>query len=278
MGSVAKVVGLVVASAISVLVLCAVAIYLVSESRLNQTIHAPVESIVVPTDISSIQRGQHLAGAIALCADCHGANMAGRVVIDDASARIIAPNLTRGRAGISDADIARAIRYGVSPNGRRLVLMPFENYNRFGDDDLGALVAYIRSLPAIQNTLPTSEVRPIGRALLATGRLQLLPAVVVDPTVPRPAAPEPGLTPAYGEYLAAIAGCARCHTLGAPGDWSDADFLRAMRTGRRPDGRMFEASMPWQYFAQMTDLELRAIWRFLQVIPPQQTGTASARW
>ena len=72
----------------------------------------PVESIVVPTDITSIQRGQHLASAVAACVDCHGPNLAGKVFIDDpALGRIVAPNLTRGRGGIgasfSNADLAR---------------------------------------------------------------------------------------------------------------------------------------------------------------------------
>jgi hypothetical protein len=103
------------------------------------------------------------------------------------------------------------------------------------------------------------------------------------------------VTQEYGAYLAEIAGCLRCHGPGLSGgtpsgalpgavaaanitpagigDWSDADFLRAMRTGRRPDGRALDSSMPWPYFAQMSELELRAIWRFLQVVPPRQTGS-----
>src|SRR5581483_11641629 len=103
-------------------------------------------------------------------------------------------------------------------------------------------------------------------------------------------APQPDVTPAYGEYLATISGCARCHgpgysggrVPGAPpnsvpasnltptglGDWSEADFLRTMRTGRTPDGHVLNPSMPWQYFAQMTDLELAALWQFVEVLPP----------
>jgi mono/diheme cytochrome c family protein len=201
-------------------------------------------------------------------------NMAGGVVVDDASARVVAPNLTRGRAGLTDADIVRAIRYGVAPNGRRLLLMPAQNYNRFSDGDLGALAAYIRSLPGIHNTLPTTDVHPPGRLLLTTGRLQLVPpGVAVDPSVQRPPSPEPGVTPAYGEYLTAVAACARCHAPGIPGDASETDFLRLMRTGRRPDGTALDASMPWQYYAQMTDLELRAIWSFLQYLQPVQSRT-----
>src|SRR5205807_2666208 len=134
----------------------------------------------------------------------------------------------------------------------------------------------------------------LGRVLFVTGQWSLVPAANIDVAVPRPSAAMPDVTPAYGEYLTATAGCARCHgpalaggrvpgatrnavvagdlTQGALGDWSEADFLRVMRTGRRPDGRALDASMPWQYFAQMTDLELRAIWQFLEVIPQSPAG------
>jgi hypothetical protein len=57
------------------------------------------------------------------------------------------------------------------------------------------------------------------------------------------------------------------------GSWSEADFLRAMRTGRRPDGSGIDTSMPWPYFAQMTDVELRAIWEYLGVLSPRPTGS-----
>jgi len=102
------------------------------------------------------------------------------------------------------------------------------------------------------------------------------------------------VTPEFGKYLADTAGCSGCHGPGlsggviaeAPpgttpaanltpaglGTWSEADFFKAMRTGTRPDGRVLDTFMPWPYYAQMTDDELRALWRFLQVVPPRATG------
>ena len=275
------------------------AFWFMSDSRLNQTLPVSTELIPVPTDISAIQRGQHLAGAIALCNGCHAANMAGRLIMDDAVARIVAPNLTAGHGGFgasfSDADFVRAIRRGIDPRGRQLLVMPSDNYSRLSDADVGAIVAYLRSLPAIDTNLPSSEVRPLGRLLLVTGQITLLPGGNADPSLPRRGPTQLGLTPEYGQYLVDIAGCATCHGPGLSGgsmpgatrnavpaanitptalkDWSEADFLRVMRTGRRPDDRMLDASMPWQYYAQMTDLELRAVWRFLQLVPPRTTGT-----
>jgi mono/diheme cytochrome c family protein len=295
-----KVIALVVAGVVLVIAAGSASIYFISENRLTQKIDVPVESIGVPTDITSIQRGQHLASAVAACVDCHGPNLAGKVFIDDpALGRIVAPNLTRGRGGIgagfSNADLARAIRHGVDPSGRQLLIMPSDDYNHFSDADLGVIVAYIRSIPGIDTSLPGNEIRTLGRILFATGQLALQPASNIDHYAPRPRSPAPGVSPEYGAYLALNAGCPSCHgpglsggkipqappntvpatniTPAALGAWSEADFLRVMRTGTRPDGRRIDAFMPWPYFAQMTDDELRSIWRFLQGIPPRATGT-----
>ena len=263
MGKVAALVAVGLALAI---VLAGGAIWLISEMRLNEKVVAPNESVDVPTDTASIQYGQHLSGAIALCSDCHAPNMAGKALSDQAWGRIVAPNLTRGgrAASLTDKDFVRAVRYGVGQNGQQLLVMPSGDYNHISDVDLAAILAYARSLPAITNALPPSEVRTLGRVLFATGQLDLLPAASIDRAAPRTQAPPPSLTPAYGAYLSELAGCTRCHKLGlSVGSWSDTDFVRLMRTGLRPDGRILKTSMPWPYYAQMSDLELRAIWEFV---------------
>ena len=73
--------------------------------------------------------------------------------------------------------------------------MPAEDYNHFGDADLGAIVGFLKALPAINTSLPGSEIRPIGRVLFATGQLPLLPAVAIDRSAPRTVAPSAGITP-----------------------------------------------------------------------------------
>lgn len=295
-----KVVAFGLAGLVLVMVIGAAAVYAISESKLNQRVSVPAEAIDITTDTTTRQRGQHLASAVALCVDCHGAYLAGKVLVDDpALGRIVPPNLTRGRGGIgsalSDADFVRAIRHGVDPTGRQLMIMPSDNYNHFSNADLAAIIAYIRSMQPIDTALPGNEIRPVGRLLFVTGQLPLVPAASIDHTAPRPSAPQVGVTPEYGKYLADSAGCPSCHGPGlsggkipqAPpgtvpaanitpaglGSWSEADFLRVMRTGTRPDGRVLDTVMPWPYFAQMTDDELRAIWRFLQAVPARPSGT-----
>jgi cytochrome c553 len=292
--------GLLVVGMVLVIGLAWAAVMLVSDSRLNQKVDVSRETIAVPTDITSIQRGQHLASAVAACVDCHGPALAGQVFVDDpALGRIVSPNLTRGRGGIgstfADADFVRAIRHGVDPSGRLLLVMPSDVYNHFSDADLAAIIGYVRSLPAIETSLPSNDIRPIGRLLFAIGQLSLQPAARLDHLAPRAAAPPAGVTPEYGKYLADAAGCPSCHgpglsggkipqtppnavpaaniTVAGLGTWSEADFIRAMRTGMRPDGRILNTSMPWPYYAQMTDDELRAIWRYLQAVPARPTGS-----
>ena len=259
-----------VAGMIVIVALAIAAVYGLSQAQLGQKVVVPADNVPIPSDLTAIQHGQHLASAVALCLDCHGANMAGKVDVDDPmQARIVAPNLTRGAGGLggrrSPPDYLRAIRYGVDPTGRLLWLMPSDDYNRFGDADLGAIVAYLQSLPPVDSALPASEIRWRGRVMLAIGRLSLLPAVNIDPQAPRLRTPDTDVTPQFGQYVSVTAGCSRCHASGfALADWSEADFLRLMRTGRRPDGRAVNPSMPWPYYAQMTEIELRALWQFLR--------------
>jgi cytochrome c553 len=271
--------------------------WFISDSRLSQRLNIPIEAFVIPTDLPSLQRGQHLAGAVAGCSDCHGANLAGKVVVDDPLLmRITAPNLTRGHDGVgsalSDADLARAIRHGVDAEGHPLLLMP-DSYYAFSNEDLAAIVAYIRAVPPVDTALPATVVRPVGRALLALGQLPLLPATTAD-RLPR-STPRPAVSAEYGKYLADAAGCPGCHgpglsggpipgappgavpasnlTTTALGAWSEADFVRTMRSGIDPDGHRLTADMRWPVYAQMTDDELRSLWFFLQAIPARATGS-----
>jgi cytochrome c553 len=295
-----RVVAFVLAGLVLVLAVAVGAVYAISESKLNRTIAVPTETVAVPTDIGSIQRGQHLAAAVATCIDCHGPSLGGTLFVDDpALGRVVAPNLTRGRGGVgatrSDADFVRALRHGVDPSGRPLLIMPSDDYTNFSDADLGAIIAYVRSLPPVDNVLPGNELRALGRVLFAAGQLPLQTADNIDHMAPRPPPPQQGVNPEYGQYLARNAGCPSCHGPGlsggkipqAPpdtipaanltpagiGNWTESDFIKALRTGMRPDGRVLNTFMPWPYYAQMTDDEIKAIWRFLQAVPPRATGT-----
>jgi mono/diheme cytochrome c family protein len=275
-------------------ILITVGLYLYTDYQLTRIYIIPVEPVKVPIDASTISRGQHLA--MVHCAVCHGDNLAGGVVFEDPSlGRIAAPNLTRGRGGLggqlTDADYVRAIRHGIGPDGRALVIMPSRSFYYFSDDDLGALIAYAKSAPAVDhNTSDLVVTTPLARVLMAAGAFgDIFPAMGINHTGPRPVAPVPGVTAAYGDYLVVVGECRSCHGDNLAGGkdpnpkappapnltrggelraWSEADFIRTLRMGTTPAGYQLSDFMPWKYFGQMTDDELRAVWMYLQTLQP----------
>jgi mono/diheme cytochrome c family protein len=294
-------IGIVLGSLLGLVLIAAVALYIVGGGRIGRTYAIPAETIAVPTDQASIERGRHLATAIANCVDCHGENFGGTIFLDVDSPplfRAVAPNLTRGQGGVgdrlSDADFARAIRHGVGPDDKALLVMPAEDYAPMSDADLGALIAYIRSLPPVDSQLPPSEIRPLGQIMLAAGLLPPFSAEVVDHTATREVAPPAGVTPEYGRYLAMTSGCTSCHGMGLSGgpipgvppdfppaknltptgigSWTDEDFFRALREGKRPDGSAIDPFMPWMATQKMTDDEIKALLAYLRTVPPRPDG------
>ncbi len=273
-----------------------VAIYLLAEAQLSQVYDLPPETIAVPTDAESIARGEHLTNVIFFCATCHGENMSGQVLGDDwLTGRLAASNLTPGQGSAvrdySDSDWAIAIRHGVLPDRKAGMYMMSNKFNHISDADVGAMIAYYRNLPPVDNELPETQLGPMGRFFLLQNPSAMLPALLVDHTAPRPPAPEPGVTAEYGEYLTHL--CTLCHgedfgggrgegpppgpNLTPGGDlatWTEDDFIRTLRTGVTPDGKELDPeAMPWKTFGQMTDDELKAVWLFLQSRPPLESPT-----
>lgn len=283
--------------AVAVLVGVAVAsVYALSSRKLAQRFQVTVQPVPSRSGVDAVARGQHIAKTRG-CVDCHGADLAGAKVIDDpAMGRLYGPNLTRGRGGlastVTDIDLVRAIRHGVAPDGRGLFLMPSNDYARFTDADMGDLLAYLKALPPVDRASEPLNIGPVARALVVAGKIRLA-AEMIDHAGVRPDVVVPGVTVAYGQYLAA--GCTGCHganfsggkiDIGPPdwpparnltpaGDvakWSEADFLTALRTHVRPDGSKISEVMP-AAFGQMNDTELKALWMYLRTLPPAVTGS-----
>ena len=284
-----------------VVIVLVVVIAVGSTAQLNRTVAIPdgALALAIPSDAASIVRGKHFATAINACVDCHSADLGGKVFLDVPPFRVVAPNLTRGQGGLgasfTDADFVLALRYGLGPDHRRLIVMPSTNYTWLSDQDLADVIAFVRSAPPVDRVLPATDFRPLGRALLVFGQLPPFPADVIDQTAARPRTQTPGVTVAYGAYLARVAGCIDCHGAGlsggaiagmppdAPhaqnitpagiGTWSDADIVHAIRTGTRPDGTAISTLMPWPYYSRMTDAELAALLKYLRQAPARPTGT-----
>lgn len=209
-------------------------------------------------------------------------------------------------ARLTDAQWVAALRHGVASDGRSLLLMPSAGLARLSERDLAAVVAYVRQVPAVDRVLPERRAGWLTRAVLAAGLAPDLISAEQVATVARAerggqtaaaerAATPSGTieaqpTPAYGAYLVSIGGCRVCHRadlgggmhpLSLPGEpvppdltrrgrlaeWTLRDFARAMREGRTPDGRVLDREfMPWPAFSGLDDLEVEALWRYLETV------------
>ncbi|HEX6307598.1 MAG TPA: c-type cytochrome [Longimicrobiales bacterium] len=270
------------------------AIYAVSARRMAATWDVTPAELTVPDDSAAIARGRHFTRAIAKCMDCHRPDYSGKVVIDDPMlGRIAAPNITP--AGITrdftTADWVRAIRHGVRSNGRSVVVMPSFEYYHISDADLADMIAYLRSLrPVANDSLPPTRIGPMGRFLIATSAFPVLSASAIDHAAPHPGAPTAAPTPEYGQYLASI-GCVGCHGTDMKGGkppappapdltptgkiagWTESDFRTALRSGKRPDGTVVGPDMPWPLTSEMTDMEISAVWAYLQSLGPASVAS-----
>lgn len=297
-----KWIGIVLGSLIGLLVLAFVVLYIagsVKWNKLHGQYDVPVETITIPTDQASIARGEHIA-TIRMCRECHTETLSGQSDRAPGLITLSIPNLTSGAGGVgatnTDADWVRAIRHGVGYDGRGLVLMPSKIWYYLSDEDLGALIAYLKNLPPVNNEMLAADLEPLGRVMLVLGQLppEIVPNVIsIDHNGPRPVAPEPGITVDYGKYLAST--CTLCHgsdlngqTISEGGpqkylapnltpggelhSWSETQFMETLRTGVTPSGHQIIDVMPWKYFGQMTDDELKAVWMYLQSLPALPQG------
>jgi mono/diheme cytochrome c family protein len=243
-----------------------------------------------------VDRGRYLFQNLMDCGGCHKSEGAGGPMAHyrDVPGTIVAPNITPdSETGIgrwSDEEKLRAIREGRHRDGRALFpTMPYTNYRYLSDADAQAIVAYLNTLPPVRNPLPRSKVSFLVRWYVRNW--------------PRPS--EPGRL-ADGEYLATLGSCALCHTplrRGRPvrgklftggrvleggvrssnltadpekgiGRWTEQDFVNRFRFWR-PGGR--PSPMPWAGLSRLTDSDLRALYRYLRAVVPQNPARSSAQ-
>lgn len=292
-----RILGSTAASLAALLIVTAGAVYAVSNHKLHRRLAIEVATVPVPADAVAIERGRHIAVTRG-CTDCHGPDLGGHVVVENGAIGIIAaPNLTRGAGGLpasfTDLDFVRAIRHGLSPAGRPLVLMPSAEYTAMSDEDLGATIAYLKSVPPVDRPRGPVAPGPLARVLITLGKIKFA-ADEIDHAASRPASIVAAVNPEYGRYLAA--GCTGCHgnkfsggrIAGAPPDWPSAanltphpssrlsqwteeQFMQVLRTRQRPDGTKLHPVMPAAY-AQMTDVELKALWSYIHQLPALESG------
>ncbi len=281
-----KWIGIIVGVLLIVIIAAAIVLYFVGRNKLNKTFKdIQVESVVIPTGDEALARGQHIAEAISICESCHGDDLGGKgfgepaiIVTGDA------PNLTAGAGGIgaefTDEDWVRAIRHGVKPNSDAIRAMPSDDFYAMSDEDLGAVIAYVKSVPPVDRN--TKLMKPGFLGTIIYGSAGSLPAEKIDHEAPRPVAPDIGVTADYGKYLVSMAGCQSCHgdkldghsdipIFSAPNlinvgnKWTEEQFVNTIRVGIDPGGKKLNSDyMPWDYYTRMTDDELSAIWLYIE--------------
>jgi len=280
--------------------------------RQNLKYVAPYPQIKATSDSAVIARGRHLVISSAHCINCHSRNnpdsildlgqeppLTGGVVFNLPLGKIYSRNITpdpeTGIGRLTDPEIARALRYAVHPNGTVVYdFMPFHNVS---DEDLTAIISYLRAQKPVKNKVPDHDLNIIGK---------MVKAYLVKPVGPDgevPATVKKDTSAAYGKYLAiSVAECSGCHTkrdlsgkyvgdllaggnpIGEGGvalrppnlttdsssrifGWSQQDFINRFRKGK-----LIEYSlMPWNSYQRMTDDELKAIYAYLKTIKVAKT-------
>ncbi|GIV54749.1 MAG: hypothetical protein KatS3mg039_1267 [Candidatus Kapaibacterium sp.] len=286
-----KWIGIAIAVALGGVVVFVIGMMLWVNSRLDRTYHIEPRAVAVLTDSASVAEGKRLFSIY--CSECHGDNAAGTAFFHNPSlGSVNAPNLTRGRGGVATlyhntSDWVRAIRHGITPEGKPTFIMPSKDFHYLSDADVGHLVAFLRTAPAADGVGRKRELTTLAKVLVGMGAFgdiisaEVIPHDSVPPTRPR------GVTAAYGNYLITTFGCRGCHgerlaggkhpdPEGPPGpnltpggnlgSWDEDVFITNIR-GRR------SRWMPFVQLGRMSDDELRAIWSYLHGLPALPTAT-----
>ncbi|RJP48671.1 MAG: hypothetical protein C4583_13905 [Anaerolineaceae bacterium] len=300
MKKVFKWIGIVLGSLLVLVLLAAATLYFIGNSRLNRTYDFPPSNITIPTDAESIAYGKHRAET--LCQGCHGPDLSGieNWLSAGPLGTIDSANLTSGEGGFgrdaaSDEDYVRAIRHGIDPKGKPLYMPAVVSTAYLSDEDLGAIIAYVKSIPPVDRVTNGHNFTPLAKILLVVGALPQLPVETVSHDV-HVSAPARGVTAEYGEYMVNTNDCRICHgeqlnggpfpdptitfispnltTGGEVAFWTEEQFISTIRTGVTPSGHELNPDrMPWKDYRFMSDDELKAIYMYLQSLPklPQYT-------
>ena len=268
-------------------------------AKLNEQHTNPVADVKVAGTADQIARGERLAQ---LCVSCHtpgsqlpltGSDMLAKFPMPPVGT-LYAPNLTPNGEihDWSDGEIIRAIREGVHRSGRSLLVMPSDVFRNLSDDDVQALVAYLRSQPAAGTRSPDNHFNLFGALFLNLFDFRTAQQPIGSVTSPQPGTPE------YGKYLVSVIECQSCHgdklqgkvDTGTPGpppgpnltriipSWTEAQFMTFFNTGQLPDGSTVPTvtlpsgysspRMPWSMVrAAASDDDLRAMYAYLHSLP-----------
>lgn len=281
---------------LSLVIILALASFMLSRKFLKEfdkVYTVEVATINIPSDSASLERGRQLSVS---CRNCHDVDLAGKVFFDDPTIGTLpSSNLTRAKGseteGYTDLDYVRALRHGLNKKGNALMVMPSDSYTHLSDEDLGCLIAFIKSLPATSRTFPPRKFNYTAQVMAGAGLFgELFPYNNIDHVkASKVIAPPMSDTPDYGHYVAKIGGCFACHGKdlgggispdpGSPpvpdiskggnfGKWSKEQFKSVFRTGVTPEGKKLDVKfMPFDGIGALHDVEIEALYTYIQSLP-----------
>lgn len=264
---------------------------------------APADDPLAGVDLEAVAleravaRGKQMIASRIGCAACHRPDFGGGAVVDEPMVGSwIAPNITTGQGsvtiGYTASDWDRAVRHGLRRDGRTST-MPSIDFVNLSDRELSDLVAYIRSMPPVDRDPGKVSFGPVLKVMLALDKGPML-AFSVDHQRPHPVEPPQAAANAeFGEHLIQV--CRGCHGPNLSGGklqgdpnmpvvanltphetglqgWSESDFARALREGKRPDGSAISEYMPWRAYGNLSDTEIAAMWAYLATLEPVEKG------
>jgi mono/diheme cytochrome c family protein len=290
MRKVLKWIGIGIGVLVGLVIVAAITLYIVGGSRLNKTRQLQTPAVAIPSDDQVVARGKHMVNVN--CTSCHGDDLAGDVLLDDPMiGTIYTANITGLAERRTDDEIVLAIRHAVGPDGRQLVAMPSDAFIYFSEEDMGAIVSYLKTIPRVEKASPGLDLSIMGQIMLGAGLFgDLSAADTINHDQPFTSMPTIGANVEYGEYLSPL--CISCHgpdlsgaqpsIQGSPiapnltpggglAGWSEADFIQTIRSGVTPSGHQMDPEyMPWKSWAKFDDEELQAIWMYLNSLPARQ--------
>ena len=283
----------------------------------NKKFDAPFPNLHASNDSSLIARGKYLAYGPAHCSGCHTPASDQQKVMNGEElpfkggfefvlpigklySKNITPDDETGIGKVPDSVLARSLRYGVARDGRALFdFMPFHNLS---DEDLVAVLSFLRAQPAVKNDVPDNTLNFMGKAVKAFLIKPVGPEGEVSKSV------KADTTAEYGKYLAHyVTNCNGCHTnrslmtgayigpefaggfkmegtdgsycmtpnltpdpqTGRITKWTQEEFIARFRAPRA----IKTSDMPWDQFRKMNDDDLKAIYKYLKSLNPIQNET-----
>jgi cytochrome c553 len=252
-------------------------LYAISAIKLRRSYAVAPHTVNVPHDSASIAEGGRFA-KIRGCTTCHGTMAEGQILVEHwLVGRLAAPNLTKAVRKYSDVELEGIVRQGVRPNGKSVIEMPSGMFAALSDQDLGAIISYLRTLPVREGHTDGVRFGALAHVLFALGRLHPAATEAKRAAELTKIYPAPSDSNWTGAYLARTA-CTECHGLdlrggprGKPPDLKIAGaypldaFTHLMRTGKAPGEREvgLMSQVARRRFSNLTDAEIALLHRYL---------------